>query len=402
MSQGRPQQVGLLVVNRAFSRFAHVTGYICVSGAFLEVVGYQSAAPTETIWPLLLPVGVTLALLVLLDRWRTTFYSVLFLVFGGISQFWLSFVLLSDFPSVRADHTLAISLVAVSLVLVCGPGFSPGSTIAWGTVGFVVGQAAVVGAAIATSSTLRFDAIPIVVEVGLVLVEGTDAFTRSRRVAVRPELDRAVLDEELAVLRYSTEVKAAAIMHDTVLNHLSAIGAGAAGALPPSLRSQMQKDLAVLVGEEWLNDPSPGADDPSRLEWRKSALLSAVQEARDLSMTVDVTGDLGAIDRLSAERDIAVGLAVKQCLVNVLRHAQVARAEVAVIGSESDVSVMVIDAGRGFSEQQVASDRLGLRQSVRRRIEGVNGEVRLWSTPGRGTSVLIRVPAAPMAVVDHG
>ena len=105
-------------------------------------------------------------------------------------------------------------------------------------------------------------------------------------------------------------------------------------------------------------------------------------------MTVDVTGDLAAIDRLSSERDIAVGLAVKQCLVNVLRHAQVARAEVAVIGSESDVSVMVIDAGRGFSEQQVASDRLGLRQSVRRRIESVNGEVRLWSTPGRGTSVL--------------
>jgi signal transduction histidine kinase len=241
-----------------------------------------------------------------------------------------------------------------------------------------------------------------VVEVGLVLVEGTDAFTRSRRVAVRPELERAVMAEELSVLRYNTEVKAAAIMHDTVLGHLSAIAAGRDGALPPSLRNQMQKDLAVLIGEDWLSDPSPGSDDPSKSDWRRSALLSAVQEARELSMTVDVTGDLAAIDRLSTERDVAVGLAVKQCLVNVLRHAQVARAEVAVIGSESDVSIMVIDAGRGFSEQQVASDRLGLRQSVRRRIESVNGEVRLWSTPGRGTSVLIRVPAGPMVGAEVG
>jgi hypothetical protein len=210
---------------------------------------------------------------------------------------------------------------------------------------------------------------------------------------VRPELDRAVIDDELSVLRYRTEVRAAALMHDTVLGHLSAIAAGSDGALQPRLRSEIEKDLAVLIGEEWLNDPTPAPDDPSRSDWRRSALLSAVQEARDLSLTVDVTGDPGAIGRLTAERDVAVGLAAKQCLVNVLRHAQVDRAEVVVIGSRTDVSIMVIDAGRGFSEQLVASDRLGLRQSVRRRIENVGGEVQLWSTPGRGTSVLIRVPA---------
>jgi signal transduction histidine kinase len=396
VSQARPQQIGLLVVNRAFSRFAHVTGYTCVGAAFLEIVGYQSVDPSATIWPVLLPVAVTLALLVLLDRWRTTVYAVLFLVFGGISQFWISFVLLARFPALRADHTLVLSLVAVSLVLVCGSGFSPGSTMVWGTIGFAVGQAAAIGGALATGSAVHVDAVPIVVVVGLLLVEGTDAVTRSRRVAVRPELDRAVVDEELSVVRYRSEVRAAALMHDTVLNHLSAIAAGTSGELPSELRAQIQKDLALLVGEEWLSDPSPGADEATRVDVRKSALLTAVQEARELPMTVDVTGDLGAIERLSHERDVAVGLAVKQCLVNVLRHAQVERAEVAVIGSESDVSVMVIDAGRGFSVEQVASDRLGLRQSVRRRIEGVNGDVRLWSTPGRGTSVIIRVPAAPI------
>jgi signal transduction histidine kinase len=107
-----------------------------------------------------------------------------------------------------------------------------------------------------------------------------------------------------------------------------------------------------------------------------------------------VTGDFYAVGRLTRERDIAVGLAVKQCLVNVMRHAQVEHAEVVIIGSERDVSVMVIDSGRGFSEAHVGADRLGIRQSVRRRIEAVGGEVKVWSQPGRGTSVLIRVPAA--------
>ena len=391
--QGQSQHVGLLAVNRAFSRFVHVTGYACLSGGILEIVGYQLAAPTAAIWPVLLLLAVTLVLLVLLDRWRTTFYSVIFLVVGGVSQYWLSVTLLAAFPSVRSAPTLVLSLVAVSLILVCGPGFVPTSTIIWGTIGFAIGQVASLAAAFSTGSPFRVDAISIVVEVGLVLVELTDAVTRSRRLAVRPELDRAVLDDELSALRYRTEVRAAALMHDTVLGHLSAIASGGDGALSPHLKSEIERDLAVLVGEDWLNDPAPPADEHARSDWRRSALLAAVQEARDLSLTVDVTGDPGAIGRLTSERDVAVGLAVKQCLVNVLRHAQIGRAEVVVIGSVTDVSVMVIDAGRGFSEQLIASDRLGLRQSVRRRIESVGGEVRLWSTPGRGTSVLIRVPS---------
>jgi signal transduction histidine kinase len=53
-----------------------------------------------------------------------------------------------------------------------------------------------------------------------------------------------------------------------------------------------------------------------------------------------------------------------------------------------------VDAGSGFEEAETGDDRLGLRQSVRRRIELVSGTVQVWSTPGRGTSVMIRVPAA--------
>jgi len=54
--------------------------------------------------------------------------------------------------------------------------------------------------------------------------------------------------------------------------------------------------------------------------------------------------------------------------------------------------VMVIDSGSGFVEQSVGGDRLGLRQSIRGRIEGVGGSVQVWTTPGVGTSVSLTVP----------
>jgi signal transduction histidine kinase len=99
------------------------------------------------------------------------------------------------------------------------------------------------------------------------------------------------------------------------------------------------------------------------------------------------------VARLDHESSTALGLAVKQCLVNVLKHSGTTQAEVAVYGSEADVSVMVVDTGKGFMETETGADRLGLRNSVRRRIEAIEGTVQVWSTPGRGTSIMIRVPA---------
>jgi signal transduction histidine kinase len=63
---------------------------------------------------------------------------------------------------------------------------------------------------------------------------------------------------------------------------------------------------------------------------------------------------------------------------------------------------MVVDTGKGFTEAETGIDRLGLRNSVRRRIEAVEGTVQVWSTPGRGTSIMIRVPVETDVEVDDG
>jgi signal transduction histidine kinase len=392
VSKGQTAPVGLQIMNRAFSRFAHMIGYVFLCGAFLDLLGYLTLTHSGMLLLAIIPLVATFVCLVFLDRRRTAFFSGLFLVVGGISQLWFAVSILLVVPGASFANTPALSLVSLTLLLVSGPGFVPSAGIVWSFAGFTVGGVASVLAQLQAGVRIRPDVVSIAAELGLLLMLGIIAVTRTRRLSVRPELDRAVKDEELADIRYRIEVRAAALMHDMVLNHLAAIASEPDGAIRPELRRQIEKDLENLIGEDWLDDPSPELDSQARTGWRNSALQKAVQEARDLSLAVDVTGDLPAVARLAPECDVALGLAVKQCLVNVLRHAQVESAEVVIIGSDTEVSVMVIDAGRGFSEAAVASDRLGLRQSVHRRIESVGGAVQVWSTPGRGTSVMIRVP----------
>ena len=203
----------------------------------------------------------------------------------------------------------------------------------------------------------------------------------------------------MASLRYGIEATSAAVMHDTVLGHLAAIANAPFGAINPQLQIQITRDLEVLVGEEWLSESASDGHESVRADWQSSELLVAVTEARELGLEVEVTGDLTALSLLDARGSSALGPAVKQCLVNVINHSGILQAEVAIFASSDEVSVLIVDAGKGFEEAETGGDRLGLRQSVRRRIELVSGTVQVWSTPGRGTSVMIRVPTGEIAPV---
>ena len=211
---------------------------------------------------------------------------------------------------------------------------------------------------------------------------------------LQSDLHRAARDDEFANLRYGIEATSAAVMHDTVLGHLAAIANAPYGAMSDQLQRVIKRDLEVLVGEEWLSTASADADVNSRTDWQNTPLLTAITEARALGLAVEITGDLPALTRMDPQGAAALGPAVKQCLVNVINHSGTMQAEVAIFGSSNEVSVLVVDAGKGFDEAETGADRLGLRQSVRRRVELVSGTVQVWSTPGLGTSVMIRVPTA--------
>ena len=53
------------------------------------------------------------------------------------------------------------------------------------------------------------------------------------------------------------------------------------------------------------------------------------------------------------------------------------------------LKIVVMDSGRGFWESKVPKDRLGIRNSIRRRANAVGAEVRIKSAPRKGTSVVL-------------
>jgi len=91
--------------------------------------------------------------------------------------------------------------------------------------------------------------------------------------------------------------------------------------------------------------------------------------------------------------DALVG-ALRATLENVLRHSGTTTADVEIMYSDDEVTFMISDQGAGFDTSTVDAQRLGIRNSIVGRMEDVGGGVRVWSSPGTGTTVLIGVPVA--------
>jgi signal transduction histidine kinase len=392
VSIGLPAHLRPQTVDRALTLAGHVAGMVCLIAAAGIVVAVQASSPQLILWPAVVALVPVIVMLALLDRYRSLFFSVSYLIIGGASVYWFALTVMSEFEPLSGTDSFVLSLPRIALMFVGGVGVGVGASIAWCAVGLVIAEIAIVVAAVQTGVELAPDGTSLSSFVGVVvalLLLGA----RQRMVRrTQPSIHRAARDERLSTLRYGIEAKAAAVMHDTVLGHLAAIAAAPEGPLNSDLQEQMERELEILVGEEWLTIGAPAVDAQARAQWRQGPLFLAIQESRHLGLVVEVSGDVAVVGRLDAGRSSALGLAVKQCLVNVLKHSGTDVAEVVVYGSSSDVSVMVIDSGKGFSEAETGSDRLGLRQSVRRRMEAVGGEVQVWSSPGRGTSVMIRVP----------
>jgi CheY-like chemotaxis protein len=90
--------------------------------------------------------------------------------------------------------------------------------------------------------------------------------------------------------------------------------------------------------------------------------------------------------------------AIRELLFNVAKHSGTDTARVAGANVGGLLGITVADAGKGFDPAKVfdgggVSGGCGLF-SVRERILGLGGDLRIESAPGRGTSVTVLVPVA--------
>ncbi len=137
---------------------------------------------------------------------------------------------------------------------------------------------------------------------------------------------------------------------------------------------------------------TPADEERAELGPFAQVLPTAHEAASNGGLTVRVSGELAQLALLAPARLDALDAAVAQCLVNIVRHAGVSSAEVMIGGGSDELTVAVIDAGVGFDESRVPADRIGLRISIRARVEHEGGTVRLWSKPGVGTTIVLTMP----------
>jgi signal transduction histidine kinase len=82
----------------------------------------------------------------------------------------------------------------------------------------------------------------------------------------------------------------------------------------------------------------------------------------------------------------------QEALANAVRHAHPHRITVRLAAADGDLLLTVTDDGDGFDPEDAGHQHgIGLSLMLERVTE-LGGDLRLDSTPGRGTTVLIRLP----------
>jgi signal transduction histidine kinase len=118
--------------------------------------------------------------------------------------------------------------------------------------------------------------------------------------------------------------------------------------------------------------------------------LVAALEAQSRKASLAVSVEAEAVGRYSADVEATVYFCALEALQNVAKYAESDRTVIHLSQSNGSLSFEVVDEGRGFDPNTVATGS-GL-QGMADRLAAVGGSLEIRSAPGRGTSVAGRVP----------
>jgi signal transduction histidine kinase len=112
-----------------------------------------------------------------------------------------------------------------------------------------------------------------------------------------------------------------------------------------------------------------------------------------IGLPVVVEGELP--ERPSIETEETLYRIAQEALHNVVKHAGAREVRLDVNRVGDSVRLRVVDDGRGFDPATVPDGHLGLA-GMRSRAERLGGTLAVTAAPGRGTSIEVVVPAAPV------
>jgi signal transduction histidine kinase len=255
--------------------------------------------------------------------------------------------------------------------------------LAGALVGYALGEGTIALTALVVGLPYRLDLPPIAIALGVALGYALVPLARRRARRGTGSLQEADRRSRSRRLRELEARESIALLHDTLLGELAVLAHREPGSLTVPERTRIAASLESSAVLPLLHA------DPVLPEGMAAWLVSIGAAG---GVRVRLEGEIAALDRVPDPAGSALRSALEQCVVNIVRHAGVGEAWLAAAASATELSVTVVDEGVGFDPDAVPRDRLGLSESVRGRLERCGGAVRVWSSPGAGTSVHVTVP----------
>jgi signal transduction histidine kinase len=192
---------------------------------------------------------------------------------------------------------------------------------------------------------------------------------------------RQLSEERRERIRQEERAEVAAHLHDSVLQTLALIQRTTSPDESAMLARSQERELRA-----WLY----GRSDVPRSNSLGAAIESiAARLERTHNVVIDtvIVGDCSLDDRLRA----AVA-ACGEAMTNAAKHSGAREVSVYVEVEPAVVKAYVRDQGRGFDLASVTSDRAGIAESIRARMERNGGSAEIVTRPGNGTEVQLSMP----------
>jgi len=102
---------------------------------------------------------------------------------------------------------------------------------------------------------------------------------------------------------------------------------------------------------------------------------------------------VGLDSRINESVETVLYRVIQETVNNILKHAKATHISLQLVRHDTELTVMIEDNGVGFDTEKISEFAgIGLKNIISR-IEFLNGTVHFDSIPGRGTNVIIEVPA---------
>ncbi len=374
--------------------------------------GSDQSGPASLAVLTLVPIAV---MMVLSHRRRSIPVMVAHLMLGSASILCFSLLIIANAPDAAIASPFILSLPQIAVIYTIAPTVFGVRSIAFIAVAYVLGQGAVLLAAVIIDRYPAFDTLTTVAA-AVLLVTALSSLLLSPRAALdRRAVERARRGADAIVYQQELEAQVVALFHDTVLSELTVLAQQEPGPLGTELRTALHRDLARIEEGAWwpVSRASSGAGGGSADAARPApsggggaatshdapilprGLARVVAESTARGVRVTVLGDTASLHRFTPAVAGALEQALEQALVNVRQHSGVDRAELVVDAAPDAVAVMIADGGVGFDPAAVPPDRLGVSRSIVGRIREVGGQTQVYTSPGTGTAYLFTLPVAP-------